>query len=183
MHQAVIVEELEEAEGRVVEHPVLWRGPDRCAHRQDVVLAKVLVEAMPLEPGAERGVIDRARGKVGSRDVVELEDGLPEPVEARAQEISLLRKDTAQGRSPGPALWIGHRETHVGGFSLDTQSVEEADQVRIVEPVIDDEPQIDVDRGAIIVERVCAGVPAETVILFENGDVSRVPQRPSCAET
>ena len=179
----MIVEELEEAQGRVVEHPVLRRGPDRGAHRQDVILAKILVEAMPPEPGAERRVIDCARGKLGARDVVEPEDRAPEPVEAKAQEVALLRKDTAQRRGPGPAFRIRHRETHVGGFGPDTQRVKETDEVRIVEAIINDEPEVDVHRGAVIVERVRAGVPAETVFLFEDGYVRCIAQRPGCAET
>ena len=80
-------------------------------------------------------------------------------MEFRAQEIATLGKDAFQCGRPLPAFRIRDRKAHVGRLCFDTKCIEEADQVRIVECIINDEAEIDLRFVAVIVERMRACVP------------------------
>ena len=139
VHQTVVVEELEEADRRIIEDFVLGRRPDRRAHRQDIIVPEGLIEPVPVKPRAERRIHHAAIRQLCARNVVELEDRRPEAVEARAEQIALLRKDASRRGRPRPSFRIRHGKAHVRRFGLHIQRVEQSDQVRIVETVVYDE--------------------------------------------
>ena len=177
VHQAVVLEELEEAAGRIVQHADFRRGPDGCAHGQDIVAAEGLVEAVKIEPVTQRRVLDPARCKFGAREVIEFQDGAPETMEVEAEQVAFLGEDATGGRGPFPTVAVRHGKAHVGFLRFDIEGIEQADQVGIVETIVDDEAEIDGGLVAVIIEDVRAGVAAEAVLCLKQGDVGCVLQR------
>ena len=156
LQQPVVVHEPAVGGGGELEERVGVGRPDRRAERDEEVVAEAAGVAAPLD---ELGQGDRLVGVVGdqtARGAVEPHDVDQHPAERRPQQVGSLGEQRVEVRAPvlEASLLAAHREAHLARLARDPEPVEQADEVRVVPVVEDDEPGVD---GVVLGGPVGAG--------------------------
>ncbi len=91
-------------------------------------------------------------------------------------DVAASREESVQHgvATPGPSRLpplAGDGEANVGGLRRHVEMREELGQVRIIQLVIDDEPGIDGDAGAVIVDIDRSRMTARPVVFLINNDL------------
>ena len=178
LQQAVICAKAHESRGRIIADFRRRRRPDRRRHRKKVVLAEGRAETAPVEIGAETFV---AHVRIVARRLAIEAQELPQHgPESRAQEIGLLRKQTAEVRTRifDAAGVERNGEGHFGGRGRNAEKRKKRGQIGIAGLVIDDEAGVYGDAAAPRFDLDRVGMTADAVIGLEHGDVMGERQKP-----
>ena len=178
LQQAMVAEERDEVFGGEVQHLGGRRGPDRRAHRREVVGQQARREMPGTEIAAKGQPGQFAFGVIPGALGVEGEDIAEHPQIGRRQQVATSRKQACGGLAPIVAAALplkaagvrGHRKAHAAFDGFDAEVGEHGGQIRIVQLVIDDKADIDRQRGAVIVDSHGMAVPAGPDFAIINRD-------------
>jgi hypothetical protein len=109
------------------------------------------------------------------------------PHECRLGQTTRLGKDPRTPPASGvgqPAALAGDAHAHLGRPGRHVQLGEQPQQIGIGAFVVDDEPAVDAQNGAVTGRYpMGVGVPAEAGVGFEEGDPMTVPQQVGRGQT
>ena len=172
--QAVVLEEAHEELQGELQHVGQRHGPDRRAHRHDVVVDEALAVAALLQVLAERQVGgDALFGEVELGLAVEAQDVAQHAPEGRAQQVAALGEEAVEVVAVvfGAAGRVMHREAHLGGLRGDAELVQQADEVGVGPVVEHDEAGVDGEGLALHLDIHRMGMAADPVTGLEQGDL------------
>ena len=168
LQQAVIAEEGDEILRREIQHLAGRRGPDRSPHRRQVIGQQPWREFAPGKVLAEGEACEVPRGVVFDASAIEGQDVAQHPQVGRRQQVARLREQSPRGLAPIVAAALPleppgvrrDRKAHAALHGRDPEMREQRLEVRIVQFVVDDESDIDRDRGAVVIDGDGVAVPA-----------------------
>ena len=180
--QAVIGKKPGKNAGRKVQHFGAGGGPDRAAHRQQIIALEPGAEAPPANEFAQREV--GIPGGVGQRSAVEDRD-----IAEHAPETGLHRIGRLGQRSLNIAAAIfqlsaidGYRERHVAATGRYVEPLEKPAQVRVVDAIEDDEAGVHRDIPSAGLHGDRSGMAARAIRCLEQDDLVSTRQQPCGAE-
>ena len=174
----MVAEERHEILGGEVQHLARWRGPDRRAHRREIVGQQARREVVLAKIFAQRQSGQFAGLVVFGALVVEGQDVAQHPQIRRRQQVSRLRKQSPGGLTPAIAAAFPleaagirrDRKAHAAFHGLDAQMGEQLGQIGIVQFVVDDEADIDRQRCPVVVDGDGVAVSARPYLAFVDRD-------------
>ena len=185
----MVVEELEEVAGRVVQGDVGVAGPDRGDEGLHEVPLEVRREAAGAQEVPQRRVDPpESFGRVseeGPRAAVEPRDLGDQPQVRRVGQVRPAGEQATQAESAGvleAGLVVAHGQRHLRRLGRDSELVEEAEQRRVGVPVVDDEAGVDGQGAPTLRHQVGVGVAAETGVGLEERDARRLRGDVGCRE-
>ena len=184
----MVAEERDEILGRKVQHPVGWRGPDRGAHRRQIIAQQARREVAPRKIFAQCEASEFAGRVVLDALRIERQDVAQHPQIGRRQQILRLGEQALRGIAPGVAAafpfetaGIGRdREAHAAFHGFDAEMGKQRRQVGIIQLVVDDEADVDRERLAVIVDGDGVAVAAGPEFAIVDRDRISLRQGPGC---